>query len=488
VPAADRHTPAELLAENDELARLLLLEVSGHRAPAMLRAFPALVDAAARMWSTLPTAIQGEVPGPDPMFRLVAIARGIDRAHTSGLWPADGPTDERLLIMATNFTRAAEMINNSVQAGHPNQASAVWGDLADGRTQTMHVLYVIAHGVTVGLAEHAAMITEQLRRDSLRKMPSSIRYDPGEPDAARAMISRLDVFEQIAGRYLFGSHGRRPNEVGGPSVSVTERLASVLAVWDIQAHRSLAAHPSPPNLACVSRVQALIATASAVIAEAAAHTGLIEASAYDRFASLIDRSQFGWTRAANRWSELINPAARTDPKLVGAAGEVRAYEQTSFATADLIASRIDLPTAAAQLQLASGAAVDVAYVARDIALTEPTLTAPARAIAMRTQADTERAIDHGESRYLGIDWVTAGDVRANRIIPLPDPARRGLVDTADHVIATAGQAAAAAATLTPPTQAERTERAQGGPASMPSRHAATRTPPIQSAERPGPSR
>jgi hypothetical protein len=403
VPAADRHTPAELLAENDELARLLL-EVSGHRAPAMLRAFPDLVDAAARMWSTLPTAIQGEVPGPDPMFRLVAIARGIDRAHTSGLWPADGPTDERLLIMATNFTRAAEMINNSVQAGHANQASAVWGDLADGRTQTMHVLYVIAHGVTVGLAEHAAMITEQLRRDSLRKMPSSIRYDPGEPDAARAMISRLDVFEQIAGRYLFGSHGRRPNEVGGPSVSVTERLASVLAVWDIQAHRSLAAHPSPPNLACVSRVQALIATASAVIAETAAHTGLIEASAYDRFASLIDTSQFGWTRAANRWSELINPAARTDPKLVGAAGEVRAaiaataYEQTSFATADLIASRIDLPTAAAQLQLASAAAVDVAYVARDIALTEPTLTAPARAIAMRTQADTERAIDHGESR------------------------------------------------------------------------------------------
>jgi hypothetical protein len=35
-----RRTPAELLAANDELARLMLLEVSGERAPAMLRGFP----------------------------------------------------------------------------------------------------------------------------------------------------------------------------------------------------------------------------------------------------------------------------------------------------------------------------------------------------------------------------------------------------------------------------------------------------------------
>jgi hypothetical protein len=41
VPGPDRrHTPAELLAANDELARLMLLEVSGERAPAMLRGLP----------------------------------------------------------------------------------------------------------------------------------------------------------------------------------------------------------------------------------------------------------------------------------------------------------------------------------------------------------------------------------------------------------------------------------------------------------------
>ena len=210
MPAHDRRTPAELLAETDQLARLLLLDVSGHSAPAMLRAFPTLVEAAAQLWSVLPGTGQSEWPGVDPMFRLVAVARGIDRALDGGLWPGQGPSDERLLIMAGNLTRAAEMINQPVPAGQPDPASGAWGDRADGRSHTMHVLYVTAHGVTVGLAEHAQMVSGQLRRDSLRKVPSQLRYDPAEPDAARAMISRLDVFEQIAGRQLFGSNrGRR---------------------------------------------------------------------------------------------------------------------------------------------------------------------------------------------------------------------------------------------------------------------------------------
>ena len=91
VPAADRRTPAELLAENDELARQLLLDVNDQRSPAMLRAFPAVVEAAARVWSTLPRTSETGSAGVDPMFRLVAVARGIDRAQTAGLWPGDRP-------------------------------------------------------------------------------------------------------------------------------------------------------------------------------------------------------------------------------------------------------------------------------------------------------------------------------------------------------------------------------------------------------------
>jgi len=212
----------------------------------------------------------------------------------------------------------------------------------------MHVLYVTAHGVTVGLAEHAQMVSGQLRRDSLRKVPSQLRYDPGELEAARAMISRLDVFEQVAGHHLFGSNQRPADE----PLSVTDRLASALAVWDIQGHRSLAGHPSPPNLTCVARVQALIATASGVVAEAATQLGLVDpAAAWERFTTLVDASQIAWARAANRWSELIDPALRTDPKLLGAASEARAalaaaaHDQLGWAAAEVIAARVNVPTA-----------------------------------------------------------------------------------------------------------------------------------------------
>ena len=62
MPAADRRTPAELLVETDELARLMLLEVNGQAAPAMLRGFPDLVEAAALLWSVLPAASQTAWP------------------------------------------------------------------------------------------------------------------------------------------------------------------------------------------------------------------------------------------------------------------------------------------------------------------------------------------------------------------------------------------------------------------------------------------
>ena len=94
--------------------------------------------------------------GMDPMFRLVALAHGIERARGGGLWPGEGPSDERLLIMAGNFTRAAQMINNSISAGQPSPPSAESETPADGRTHSMHVLYVAAHEVTVGLAEHGS--------------------------------------------------------------------------------------------------------------------------------------------------------------------------------------------------------------------------------------------------------------------------------------------------------------------------------------------
>jgi hypothetical protein len=75
-----------------------------------------------------------------------------------------------------------------------------------------------------------------------------------------------------------------------------------------------------------------------------------------------------WSRAAKRWGELTNPASRTDPTLVGAAGEVRAAigaaatNLTGWATPDQLASRVDLPAAVKTFHLSVVASVDIVYV------------------------------------------------------------------------------------------------------------------------------
>jgi hypothetical protein len=64
---------------------------------------------------------------------------------------------------------------------------------------------------------------------------------------------------------------------------------------------------------------------------------------------------------------------------------------------------------------------------------------------MRSQGEAEIAIEQGETRYEGVTWTTRRDIAANRLIPLTQPARRGLINLADEVIATTNRAVAAAA-------------------------------------------
>jgi hypothetical protein len=95
------------------------------------------------------------------------------------------------------------------------------------------------------------------------------------------------------------------------------------------------------------------------------------------------------------------------------------------------------------------ASVDIAYVVRDTAADHPGLTALARIIGMRAQGETEIAIEQGETRYEGVTWTTRSQIAANQLIPLPGPARRGLINLADDVITSTNQAVAAAAQLHP---------------------------------------
>jgi hypothetical protein len=217
----------------------------------------------------------------------------------------------------------------------------------------------------------------------------------------------------------------------------------------------------------IARVQALITSTTSVITEAAATRGHIDDDVIQRLGPALEASQVAWSRAAKRWGELTNPASRTDPALVGAASELRsaiaaaASNQGGWATPDQLATRVNLPAAVRSLHLSMVASIDIAYVVRDTAADHPGLTGPARIIGMRSQGEAEIAIEQGETRYEGVTWTTRRQIAANRLIPLPEPARRGLINLADEVIATTNRAVAAAAQVDPSnlTRSTRSDRA-----------------------------
>jgi hypothetical protein len=419
----------------------------------MVRSWNQLVGSAAEVWAVLPSAPDN--PSVlDPMERLRAVGEAIGRSVTAGHWPGQGPTDERLTQIADNLSRARYLVELH---GRPSQQAppGTQRDIDDLHGQVMHTLYVAAHGTAVALGGHVADLQQRLAAGGRRRQPLAERPTALEITAAHGMIARFDGFEQLAGAYLFGLPATSANPDQVREATLATRLETALAAWEVQAHRSLANQPDAADLVRVARVQALISSTTSIVTEAAVRKGHINSDVLQRLAPILEANQVAWSRAAKRWGELTNPASRTDPTLVGAASEVRAAiaaaatNSTGWATPDQLASRLDLPDAVKTLHLTMVASIDLAYVARDTAADHPGLTAPARIIGMRAQGEAEIAIEQGETRYEGVTWTTRSQIASNQLIPLPEPARRGLINLADDVITTTNRAVAAAAQLHP---------------------------------------
>jgi hypothetical protein len=460
VSAADRRTVGELLVDSEELARETLLDATPDQAPAMVRSWNQLVASAAQLWAVLPSA-PGSPSELDPMERLRAVGEAIGRNVTAGHWPGQGPTDERLTQIADNLTRARHLAEP--EGRHPQQAPLEkQRDIQDLHGQVMHTLYVAARGTAVALGGDVTDLQNRLAAGERRRQPLAERPTALEITAAQDMIARFNGFEQLASAYLFGlpATSTNPDQV---REAAPTRLERALAAWEVQAHRTLANDPDPADLVRLARVQALITTTAGILTEAAARKGHIDGDVLQRLAPALEANQVAWSRAAKRWGELTNPASHTDPALVAAASEVRAAiaaaatNPTRWATPDQLASRLDLPDAVKTLHLSMVASVDIAYVLRDTAADHPGLTAPPRIIGMRAQGEAEIAIEQGETRYEGVTWTTRSQIAANQLIPLPQPARRGLINLADDVIATTNHAVAAAAQLHPSDSVQRTK-------------------------------
>jgi hypothetical protein len=453
VTPADRRTVGELLADCDALARETLLDATLDHAPAMVRSWNQLVRSAAELWTALPSAPDNP-SGSDPMERLSVVGEAIGRSMRAGHWPGRGPTDEHLTQIADNLSNARDLVERH---GRPSQQNTDTPDtqarLQQLQGQVMHTLYVAAHGTVVALRAYATDLQHRLEVGRRRRQPMAERPTALEITATRGIIARFDGFEQLAAAYLFGTPRTSANPGQVSVAAAATRLETALAVWEVQAHRTLANGPDSADLVRVARIQAIIAATTGILTGAAASKGHIDGELLRRLAPALEANQVAWHRTAKRWGELTSPASRTDPSLVGAASEIRAAiatiatNQTGWATADQLAIRVDLPKAVRILHLSMIASVDLAYVVRDTAVDHSGLTAPARIIGMRAQGEAEIAIEQGEARYEGVTWTTPRQIAANQLIPLPEPARRGLINLADDVIATTQRTVAAAVQL-----------------------------------------
>jgi hypothetical protein len=465
VPAPDRRTIGELLADSDALARETLLDATPEDAPAMVRSWNQLVASAAHLWAAL-SSPPDHASASDPMEGLRVVGEAIARSVRAGHWPGHGPSDDHLTEIADNLSRARHLIERDGRPSGPATANRQ-ADTPDIHGQVMHTLYVAAHGTAVALGGYVTELQHRLEVGARRRQPMAERPTALEVTEAQGMIARLSGFEQLAAAYMFGQPLPSADPGQPRAASPATRLATALAAWEIQAHRTLAGTPDPADLVRIARVQALITSTTSIVTEAAATRGHIDDDVMQRLGPALEASQVAWSRAARRWGELTNPASRTDPALVGAASELRsaiaatASNQAGWATPDQLASRVDLPATVRTLHLSMVASIDIAYVVRDTSADHPGLAGPARIIGMRSQGEAEIAIEQGETRYEGVTWTTRRQIAANRLIPLPEPARRGLINLADEVIAATNRAVAAAAQVDPSnlTRSTRSDRA-----------------------------
>jgi hypothetical protein len=237
VPARDRRTVGELLADSDALSREMLLDVSAKQGPAMVRTWGQVVQSAARLWAVLPPISVAAPSGPDLMVRLRVIGDGIARSTSAGGWPGLEPMDERLLEIARNLSRAADLVERYGQDVQPTSAETR-ADTTAARARVMHTLYVAAHGTAVALGEYANDLRDRLHLDTQRRRPVGLRPTVREREAAEAVLSRFGVFEASCGRIrgCSSSHCKRSWQSSPDSSNNTApvRLVGV-------------GHPGPPH-------------------------------------------------------------------------------------------------------------------------------------------------------------------------------------------------------------------------------------------------
>ena len=444
----DVRSVGELLFDVDYSARQLLIDVTGDDAAHLLAGWPAVVTAAADLWSSMPqhpVSVRAAARN-HTIVRLAGVAHAVEARLGTARWPGATEPDTRLVEMATTLSRAADLVRRyraeiSLLRPEPRR------DLEAAQARIMHGLYLTAHGVGVSLHQYGRARFEGSRRTN-RPLPLSVRDSAFAIPPATEWIRRMAMCEKLAGRYL---DGHLTDRLAGEAIRPLEddtRLAQALASWDIQAHRTLASDTWRANMLLITRTQALTAGATLVLLDAGRVAGRREPD--ERLTSAIAEAGRAWSHLAGRWADLTSPTARLDPDLIRTAAEVRAayreltHDTTTLASMGVIASRPGLTRATAATLHAIESAAELAYEVADKAHADG-LTGPARALSIRAIRDTEAglATPHPDRDFA---WVSPADIAARRTVDIPTPVAEALLSTSVSVVQASAAATRAATT------------------------------------------
>ena len=420
---ADARSIGELLLDADFQTRQLLLQVQGQDGPPMLATFDEVVQSASRLWEALPDRPDSGAAGAS-MRQLAALSTSMRGSQRSAGWPAVSVgRDARLGAIADTFTQAAQL---ATSRGARSKARTPQGqdDLAAARARILHTLYVGSHVVSLALQEHVHDV-ELLTHKKMS--PKATRDLP----RGRTAVARLDTFEQLAGEAI----GKRFGDALGRQHVVAplgaDRLQFALIEWDIQAHRALEQSPSVSTVHLVAQTSTGISTGAGVIMAAANDAGVLDSDSYqERVSPSLDTVSTAWSDLGGKLAHLVR---RSDPPprdLVAAAVEVRAalfevaYDKTTWASPDVIASRVDLDQAVGVIADAVTAGADVARVLHHQAQEGPDLPVTARGVA--AYSATLHAGDPDAARAARTLGLTANDLQSNTPASLPQELREDL--------------------------------------------------------------
>ncbi len=242
----DQRSVHEVLLEADLTARDLLLHIDPAQAPAMIRAWPAVTQAAQALWATFPAGTDPRYPAqelpPAPMRDAIdqaadladTLRRGRARSNardtTASPWPPPGDLDTNVIRLGENLMRAAELIDRHAGV---DQVTGPWGpaqqkDLNAAATRAMHSVYVCSHAVAITCEDFAKSVRARIGLDIHRNDVWALR-PARQADHAAALLRET---EYVTGQALARAGTPMPHPAPPEQRYGAERLSRAVRGWN----------------------------------------------------------------------------------------------------------------------------------------------------------------------------------------------------------------------------------------------------------------